>query len=137
MPGFVKTPRDEKKWSRAKQAAETSLARKKRPGSNKYALANYIFHRMRKAQPIEKHVVNGYRVYRVGKTGRRLTCQTHADMAEARDHMAKLKKLYGEGVKVGIDFVQVVPSVFTKSLDPHGSRLAKAIDRARELLECP
>ena len=38
MPGFVKTQADEKKWSKAKEAA----------GENKWALANYIYHKIKK-----------------------------------------------------------------------------------------
>lgn len=38
MPGFVKTKADEKKWSKAKDAA----------GEGKWALANYIYHKIGK-----------------------------------------------------------------------------------------
>jgi hypothetical protein len=48
MPGFVKTPKDEKKWSEAKEAAGKS------GGEPKWALANFIFHRMKKSQGLEK-----------------------------------------------------------------------------------
>ena len=40
MPGFVKSPEDEKKWSASKDAAGTDTS----TGKPKYALANYIFH---------------------------------------------------------------------------------------------
>lgn len=43
MPGFVKTPADEKKWERAK-----ALAMK--DSDENYALANYIFHKMKKSK---------------------------------------------------------------------------------------
>lgn len=47
MPGFVKTPKDEHKWSKAKKAAGKSTAE----GSDGYwALSNYIFHRMGKSE---------------------------------------------------------------------------------------
>lgn len=42
MPGFVKTPKDEKKWSAAKKAAGKSTT----VGSDSYyRLANYIYHK--------------------------------------------------------------------------------------------
>lgn len=41
-PGFVKTPEDEKKWGKAKE-----LAKKQNP-DDFYALANHIFHNMKK-----------------------------------------------------------------------------------------
>jgi hypothetical protein len=47
MPGFVKTPKDEKKWSKAKQAA----GKETREGSEGYwKLSNYIFHKMNKSE---------------------------------------------------------------------------------------
>lgn len=46
MPGFVKTPKDEQKWKRAKEAASKSTPE----GSKSYwKLSNYIFHRMNKS----------------------------------------------------------------------------------------
>lgn len=42
MPGFVKSKMDEAKWSKAKKAAG------KDSGETKWALANYIFHKMGK-----------------------------------------------------------------------------------------
>ena len=52
MPGFVKTPKDEAKWSKAKAAASKST----KEGSESYwKLANYIFHKgedMEKAEGI-------------------------------------------------------------------------------------
>lgn len=51
MPGFVKTPHDEKKWSEAKHAS----GKETKSGSKSYwKLANFIFHRMKKSQGIEK-----------------------------------------------------------------------------------
>jgi hypothetical protein len=42
MPGFVKTPKDEAKWSKAKESASKST----KVGSQGYwKLANYIFHK--------------------------------------------------------------------------------------------
>lgn len=46
-PGFVKTPEDEKRWSRAKAAA------KKQNPDDFYALANHIFHQMKKESVLE------------------------------------------------------------------------------------
>lgn len=51
MPGFVKTKHDEKKWSDAKQASGKETDK----GSKGYwKLANFIFHKMKKSQDIEK-----------------------------------------------------------------------------------
>lgn len=51
MPGFVKTPKDEKKWSKAKEASGKETA----PESKGYwRLANFIFHKMKKHQELEK-----------------------------------------------------------------------------------
>lgn len=45
MPNFVKTPKDEKKWAAAKEAARKQTSE----GSDSfYALSNYIFHKMNK-----------------------------------------------------------------------------------------
>jgi hypothetical protein len=51
MPGFVKTPKDEAKWSKAKEAAGKSTSK----GSKGYwALSNYIFHKMGKSEDSAK-----------------------------------------------------------------------------------
>ncbi len=42
MPGFVKTPKDERKWDKAKEAAG------KKGKETNWALANYIFHKVKK-----------------------------------------------------------------------------------------
>lgn len=42
MPGFVKTPKDEAKWTKSKEAAG------KKGKETNWALANYIFHKMGK-----------------------------------------------------------------------------------------
>ena len=47
MPGFVKTPKDEARWSKAKEAAGKQTAE----GSEGYwKLSNYIFHKMGKSE---------------------------------------------------------------------------------------
>lgn len=47
MPGFIKTPKDEARWSKAKKAASKSTSE----GSDGYwALSNYIYHRMGKSE---------------------------------------------------------------------------------------
>lgn len=48
MPGFVKTPADEKKWARAK-----ALAKKSNP-DNMYAVANHIFQNVKKSESMEE-----------------------------------------------------------------------------------
>jgi len=50
MPGFVKTPADEKKWSKAKSLADKKL---KKGSRSFYAYANAIFHRMKGESIIE------------------------------------------------------------------------------------
>jgi hypothetical protein len=47
MPGFVRTPKDEKKWSRAKEAAGESTPK---DSESYWKLSNYIFHRMHKSE---------------------------------------------------------------------------------------
>jgi hypothetical protein len=51
MPGFVRTKGDEKKWSEAKRASGEQTAKESK---GYWKLANYIFHRMKKHQSIEK-----------------------------------------------------------------------------------
>jgi hypothetical protein len=51
MPGFVKTPHDEKKWSEAKQASGKETDK---DSKGYWKLANFIFHKMKKSQGIEK-----------------------------------------------------------------------------------
>lgn len=51
MPAFVKTKNDEKKWSEAKEASGKETDK----GSKGYwKLSNFIFHKMKKSQGIEK-----------------------------------------------------------------------------------
>lgn len=51
MPGFVKTPKDEARWSKAKEAAGKTT----QTGSEGYwKLSNYIFHRMGKSEEDQK-----------------------------------------------------------------------------------
>jgi len=52
MPGFVKDKKDEKKWAKAK-----SIAGKGPGGKPKYALANYLFHKMRKRMASAKEAL--------------------------------------------------------------------------------
>ena len=47
MPGFVKTPKDERRWAKAKEAAGKQTSE----GSEGYwKLSNYIYHKMGKSQ---------------------------------------------------------------------------------------
>lgn len=51
MPGFVKTPRDEARWSKAKEAAGKQTDK----GSDSYwKLSNYIYHKMGKTEADQK-----------------------------------------------------------------------------------
>jgi hypothetical protein len=51
MPGFVKTPKDERKWKEAKEASSKETS----PGSKGYwKLSNFIFHKMKKREALEK-----------------------------------------------------------------------------------
>jgi len=52
MPGFVKTPKDEARWEKAKKAASKSTSH----GTDSFwKLSNYIYHKMGKSQEdIEK-----------------------------------------------------------------------------------
>lgn len=51
MPAFVKTPKDEARWSKAKEAAgkETS-----KDSESYWKLSNYIFHKMGKTEEDQK-----------------------------------------------------------------------------------
>jgi hypothetical protein len=47
MPGFVKTPKDEARWAKAKEAAGKEAGK----GTDSYwRLSNYIFHKMGKTE---------------------------------------------------------------------------------------
>lgn len=51
MPGFVKTPKDEARWAKAKEAASKETDK----GSEGYwKLSNYIFHKMGKTEEDQK-----------------------------------------------------------------------------------
>jgi hypothetical protein len=59
MPGFVKTPADEKLWSKAKRQAKKGLGLKKNPKSGEakdsfYAYANKVFHNLKKQKKKRK-----------------------------------------------------------------------------------
>lgn len=52
MPGFVKTPKDEARWAKAKEAAGKETEK----GSEGYwKLSNYIFHKMGKTEEDKKN----------------------------------------------------------------------------------
>lgn len=52
MPGFVKTKKDEARWSKAKDAAGKQVDK----GSESYwKLANYIYHKMGKTEEDQQH----------------------------------------------------------------------------------
>jgi hypothetical protein len=118
MPGFVKTPADENKWQHAKDISDA--IRRKKGGkkingraSNKYALANWIFHhRLNKASldavigPVEatkRKLSPYYIVYFVSpKTQKMIVMQAYPDQAGAKEHLAQFKKRYGKLVQAGI-----------------------------------
>lgn len=55
MPGFVKTPKDEKRWSAAKSAAAKSKGKAATDlKDDDFALANYIYHKMGKTEEDEQ-----------------------------------------------------------------------------------
>jgi hypothetical protein len=57
MPGFVKTPKDERRWAKAKEHARKQTAE----GSESFwKLSNYIFHRMGKSKE-DKEIVRMYK----------------------------------------------------------------------------
>lgn len=47
MPGFIKTPKDEARWEKAKAAAGKST---KKDSDSYWALSNYIYHNMGKSE---------------------------------------------------------------------------------------
>jgi hypothetical protein len=47
MPGFVKTPKDEARWSKAKEAAGKSTSK---DSKSYWKLSNYIYHKMGKSE---------------------------------------------------------------------------------------
>jgi hypothetical protein len=47
MPGFVKTPKDEARWAKAKEAAGKQT---EKDSESYWKLANYIFHKMGKTE---------------------------------------------------------------------------------------
>ena len=56
MPGFVKTPKDEARWARAKDAASKSKDKGESDFNDRdWALTNYIYHRMSKNQEDQAH----------------------------------------------------------------------------------
>lgn len=57
MPGFVKTPKDEAKWSKAKAAAKKSKKKDESSFTDQdWALVNYIYHQMGKSVEFAKHI---------------------------------------------------------------------------------
>ena len=56
MPGFVKTPKDEARWEKAKQATSRSKDKSKGDFTDRdWALTNYIYHRMSKNQKDQEY----------------------------------------------------------------------------------
>jgi hypothetical protein len=127
MPGFVKSPKDEKKWKEAKDAAGKQTSQ----GSKGFwKLSNFIFHKMKKretalekaagdpAKPFAslKHLSpgNSMKVSNPMKVGDQATVKT-----------PKSKKLPGATDK---------PSVFFKSED-FGSIKKPSIEKLRSFLE--
>lgn len=51
MPGFVKTPKDERRWARAKEAAGKSTAEN---SESYWRLSNFIYHKMGKTEEDHK-----------------------------------------------------------------------------------
>lgn len=51
MPGFVKTPADEARWAKAKEAAGKET---EKDSESYYKLSNYIYHKMGKSEEDQK-----------------------------------------------------------------------------------
>ena len=110
MPAFVVGKKGEKKWKKSKKVAEAIEREHPKKGSNKYALANWLFHhkKFKKSDPLDQSlqavtVMPGTVYEYLGKTGKKIKVQVFDDMALARDHLQGLKKLYGKYVKAGIE----------------------------------
>lgn len=57
MPGFVRTPKDEARWSKAKDAAKRSKSKDEASFQDQdWALVNHIYHQMGKAEELGKAV---------------------------------------------------------------------------------
>ena len=57
MPGFVRTPKDEARWSKAKDAAKRSKKKDEDSFTDQdWALVNHIYHQMGKAEELGKAV---------------------------------------------------------------------------------
>jgi hypothetical protein len=73
MPGFVKTPKDEEKWKKAKEAAgkQTEV-----DSESYYKLANYIYHNMGKTEE-DKKIAEIYKseIYRSFESQNQLSVQ--------------------------------------------------------------
>jgi len=103
MPGFVRTKKDETKWSRAKGAAG------EKGGETKWALANYIFHRMKSLGiDLEKCVVE-----KSSNTGMQqyssVVFQTPGKIGE---HELENEKLDFPSTGKALDLTRVIPPEF-------------------------
>jgi hypothetical protein len=87
MPGFVKTPKDEARWSKAKAAA--SKSKKKDEGSftdQDWGLVNHIYH-MAKAEELEKSIKEFIELSRASSDGMSLA-QLQDLLEKARQKMS-------------------------------------------------
>lgn len=105
-PAFIKTPAQEKKWKRAKQAVSRSRDKAESDFTDQdWGLVNKIYHSIKKAQgDNKKEKSEKYVVYSVSpKTNKKIVHQAYDDPSEAKDHAKNLRRLYGEFIQVGID----------------------------------
>jgi len=97
-PAFVDTPEKEAKWQRAKEAVMRRRKKKKKQMTSRdWGLTTHIFQRIKKAK-----VPEVFDVYSVDAKGKRTFHYRHMDAAKAREHIAKLRKLYGKHVQFGM-----------------------------------
>ena len=126
MPGFVRTPKDEARWSKAKEAAGKTA----KEGSDSYwKLSNYIYHKMDKsdesqkfADELKKGLLGGAGLGMSGGLGLGLTGKSGmggVKIAQTNVKMPKPKKPASPTAK---------PSVFFKSESTLHPTLAKMQD---------
>lgn len=101
MPGFVKTPKDEARWSKAKEAAGKST---QKDSESYWKLSNYIYHKMGKTEEDAKMAD----FYKSELTKQKTSIPSATSVGSTSVKMPKTKKL-GDGFGK--------PSLFFKSED--------------------
>lgn len=90
MPGFVKTPKDEKRWEKAKEAANKSTAK---DSESYWRLSNYIYHHMGKTEEDSK---NAKLAFAKLNESEKLSMQNYKDFASL--HKAEQQSIRGNEV---------------------------------------